>query len=75
MLTVYIEDELEAELNQLAKQQHTPPEQLVKNLLASYTAKQKEPELLADIMKELPELTTFKGDPLTLQKSLRDEWS
>jgi predicted transcriptional regulator len=75
MLTIHIEDDLERELNQLARKEHTPPEQLVKDLIASYMEKQKEPKLLADIMRELPELLTFKGDPLTLQQSLRDEWN
>jgi hypothetical protein len=75
MLTIYIEDDLELELNQLAKKEHRSPEQFVKSLITGYMAKQKEPELLADIMQELPELPTFKGDPLILQQSLRDEWN
>lgn len=75
MLTIHIEDDLELKLNQLAKKEHTRPEQLVKDLIASYMEKQKEPELLLDIMQELPKLSTFKGDPLILQQSLRDEWN
>jgi hypothetical protein len=66
MLAIHIEDDLELELNQLVRKEHTPPEQLVKDLIASYMEKQKEPELLADLMQELPELSTFKGEPVNI---------
>lgn len=29
---------------------------------------------LADLMQQLPELSTFQGDPVEIQQALRDEW-
>jgi hypothetical protein len=31
-------------------------------------------ELLADLAENLPDLPSFQGDPVAIQKALRDEW-
>ena len=33
-----------------------------------------EGESLVDLMNQLSDLPSFKGDPLAIQKALRDEW-
>ena len=75
MLTIHIEDELEIELINLAEREHVQPEQLVKKLITDYTqSKKKQPELLTDFAVILADSPSFQGDPLDIQKAMRDEW-
>lgn len=52
--------------------------QLIKRALAEYLAKPaattEQPELMTDIIATLPPLPTLAGDPLEIQKAMRDEW-
>jgi predicted transcriptional regulator len=75
MLTIQLDDDIERTLNQLAEQEHIKPEQLIRKLIARYANTDKEPELLTDIIKGLPELPTFSNDPLSIQRAMRDEWN
>ena len=70
MQTLELNDDLAEKLNQLAKQNHTSPSSLIEKWLETST----KPILLTDIIKELPEITSFKGDPVEIQRKMRDEW-
>ena len=77
MLTIHIKDELETALINIAKNEHLQPEQLVKKLIAEYTysnSNNKEPVLVSDIIDDLPTLQAFSGNPVDIQKEMRDEW-
>lgn len=61
------------------EREHTDAAQAVKKALAGYLdalkAQQGHPrELLTDIIATLPDLPSFAGDPLAIQKAMRDEW-
>jgi hypothetical protein len=77
MMTLELDDDTARLLHQLMEREHTGAVQLVRQALADYLgAKQTEqpPELMADIISTLPNLSTFAGDPLTIQQAMRDEW-
>jgi len=46
--------------------------ELIQKLVDKY---RKEHELLEDLMDSLPSLPTFKGPPMDIQRTMRDEWS
>ena len=75
MLTIHIQDDLETALISLAEIEHIQPEQLVKKLINDYSqSKKKKSTLMTDIINDLPSLPVFKGNPLDIQKGMRDEW-
>lgn len=79
MMTVELDDETALLLNQLIQREHLDASQLVKQALADYlgvlqTTHAGKKELMSDIIATLPGLPTFTGDPLAIQKALRDEW-
>jgi predicted transcriptional regulator len=79
MMTLELDDEATRLLNQLMEREHIGAVQLVKQALAGYLVTQKagneeQQELMTDIIDHLPNLPTFVGDPLAIQKALRDEW-
>ncbi|MDO9424583.1 MAG: hypothetical protein Q7T40_10400 [Methylobacter sp.] len=79
MMTVELDDETALLLNQLIQREHIDATQLVKQALADYlgslqTTHTGKKELMSDIIATLPSLPTFTGDPLAIQKALRNEW-
>ena len=43
-------------------------------MLTEYIQPEKEPVLMSDIIKGLPEISAFKGDPVEIQRKMRNEW-
>ena len=75
MLTIQIEDELEAKLIGMAKRNHLSPEQVIKQLITDYTRpKTNKPVLVSNAIKDLPTIDAFKGDPMDIQRAMRNEW-
>ncbi|MGZ5006346.1 MAG: ribbon-helix-helix protein, CopG family [Methylobacter sp.] len=79
MKTLELDDETAHLLDQLIQREHIDAAQLVKQALADYlrslpTIHAEKEELMSDIIASLPALPTFTGDPLTIQKTMRDEW-
>ena len=75
MLTIDLEPELETTLINLAEQEHISLNDIFKQFAKSYIQQKQAPELLTDIIKDLPEFPSFANkDPLALQKAMRDEW-
>ena len=81
MMTLELDDETTHLLDQLVQREHLDPAQLVKQALADYllgtlqTIHAGKSELMSDVINTLPSLPTFSsGDPLAIQKSLRNEW-
>ena len=67
MLTIQIDDELEAALLNAAQSEHINPEQLVKKLIADYTrAEAEKPVLMTDLIQDLPLIDAFEGDPVEI---------
>lgn len=76
MLTIDLEPELEATLNNIAKKEHSSSNEIIKRLISHYIKQKQESELLIDIVNDLPEFLSFANqDPLELQRALRDEWN
>lgn len=71
MQTIELEDTVLEKLNQLAEQAHSSPNDLIKQWLETAS---KPSGLLTDIIQELPEINAFKGDPVEIQRKMRDEW-
>ncbi|MDX8127738.1 ribbon-helix-helix protein, CopG family [Methylomonas sp. BW4-1] len=78
MLTLELDDETAGLLAKLAARDHQDAGQLIKQALADYLAKSAESAsesvLMADIIATLPPLPSFTGNPLDVQKAMRDEW-
>jgi len=79
MMTLELDDDTGQLLAELMEHEHTDATQAVKKALAGYLdalkAQQGQPrELLTDIIATLPNLPSFEGDPVAIQKAMRDEW-
>ena len=79
MMTLELDDDTGQLLAQLMEREHTDAPQAVKKALTGYLdalkAQQGQSrELLADIIATLPDLPSFEGDPVAIQKAMRDEW-
>ncbi len=79
MMTLELDDETARLLDQLTQREHLDPAQLVKQALADYlgilqTTRAGKKELMSDIIATLPRLPSLTGEPLAIQKALRDEW-
>lgn len=73
MQTLQISDEALNQLNDLANKEHIPANILVEQLIKNH-AEEKKPVLVTDLIKELPKINAFKGDPVDIQRKMRDEW-
>ena len=54
----------------MAKQQHLSSSELIERLVEKY---RNDHELLEDLMDSLPNLSTFKGAPMEVQKAMRED--
>lgn len=79
MMTLELDDETGDLLKRLAEQEHIGLAQVVKKALVDYISPRKPeqtkpPELLTDFAGILADSPSFQGDPLEIQKAMRDEW-
>lgn len=75
MLTLELDQELEARLLETARKEHQTPAEIINQLLDQYLNHRESSSLLADIAQDLPVIEAFSGkDPLSLQQEMRDEW-
>ncbi len=72
-MPIKLDSETENLITQVAAREHISAEQLIKKLLSDYTITAND-NMLADMIDSLPDLPTFKGNPLDIQKAMRDEW-
>jgi predicted CopG family antitoxin len=70
MQTLQISDQVAKQLNDMAKQQHLSSSELIERLVEKY---RNDHELLEDLMDSLPNLPTFKGAPMDIQRAMRDD--
>ncbi len=75
MQTLELKDNVATQLKQVAEQAHISTGDLIEQLLSQYITKEKQPQQLTDIIEQLPEITAFKGDPVEIQRKMRNEWS
>lgn len=73
-MTIELDAETEALITAIAGREHISAAQLLKKLLSNYSAQKAGDDLLADIVDSLPDLPTFKGNPLDIQREMRNEW-
>ncbi len=67
MTTLQISDQAASILSNMAKQQHLSSSELIEQLIKNHNQELiKQPELLADS-------PSFSGDPLEIQKAMRDD--
>lgn len=74
-MIIELDTETEALITELANQEKTSAAQLIKKLLADYFDSKKQPELLTDFAGLLSDSPSFKGNPIDIQKAMRDEWN
>ncbi|MFI3157807.1 MAG: hypothetical protein QX199_16800 [Methylococcaceae bacterium] len=72
-MPIKLDSETENLITQVAAREHISSAQLIKKLLSDYTTTPSN-NMLADMIDSLPELPTFKGNPLDIQKAMRDGW-
>ncbi len=73
MQILEIDDEVADKIKQLANEAHISTSQLIERLLLKYT-QDKEPTSFQDFFGALKDSPTFKGDPVEIQRRMRDEW-
>ena len=71
MTTLQISDQAASILSNMAKQQHLSSSELIERLVEKY---RNDHELLADFAGILADSPSFSGDPLEIQKAMRNEW-
>ena len=71
MTTLQISEQAASILSDMAKQQNLSSSELIERLVEKY---RNDHELLEDLMDSLPNLPTFKGAPMDMQRAMRDEW-
>jgi len=74
MKTLELEDNVATQLKQVAKRANLSTSELLTKMLTEYMQPEKEPVLMNDIIKDLPEISAFKGDPVEIQRKMRNEW-
>jgi len=74
MQTLELKDDVATQLKKAAEQAHLSAGDLIEKLLSKYIIEEKIPTLLTDIINELPEIKAFKGDPVEIQRKMRNEW-
>ncbi len=72
-MLIKLDPETENLITQVAEREHISAAELIKKLLIDYAATPSN-NMLADMIDSLPDLPTFKGNPLDIQKAMRDEW-
>ena len=75
MTTLQISDQAASILSNMAKQQHLSSSELIEQLIKNHNQELiKQPELLADFAGILADSPSFSGDPLEIQRTMRNEW-
>jgi len=75
MQTLELEDNVATQLKQVAEQAHLSTGDLIEQLLSKYVSEAPQPTTLNDFAGILKDSPTFKGDPVEIQRKMRDEWS
>ncbi len=73
MQTIEINDQIAEQIKHLANKEHISTSQFIERLLMKY-AQEKKPTLMTELMKDLPNIKAFEGDPVEIQRRMRDEW-
>ena len=74
MQTLQISDQVAKQLNDMAEQEHTSSIDLIERLIKKHSQElTKQPELLADFAGILADSPSFSGDPLEIQKAMRED--
>ena len=74
MTTLQISDQAASILSNMAKQQHLSSSELIEKLIKKHSQElTKQPELLADFAGILADSPSFSGDPLEIQKAMRED--
>jgi len=75
MMTLELDDETAKLLNALAEQEHLRAEQVIKNALVEHANAARGKDIpITDFAGVLVNSPSFRGDPLEIQKAMRDEW-
>ncbi|WP_411728576.1 hypothetical protein [Methyloglobulus sp.] len=76
MMTLELDDETTTLLKRLVEQEHIGAAQVVKNALTEHSnAISAKTALMTDYAGVLAKSPSFQGDPLEIQKTMRDEWN
>jgi len=73
MQTLQISDQAANQLNELATKKHISTSALIEQLIKNEN-EEKKSTLLTDLIKDLPTINAFKGDPVEIQRKMRNEW-
>jgi len=73
MQTLQISDQAASQLNEMASKKHISTSILIEQLIKNEN-EGKKTILLTDVIKDLPTINAFKGDPLEIQRKMRNEW-
>ncbi|MEQ1560413.1 MAG: hypothetical protein ABL933_17375 [Methyloglobulus sp.] len=76
MMTLELDDETTNLLKRLVEEEHIDAAQVVKNALAEHAnTMNARVTLMTDYAGVLAKSPSFQGDPLEIQKAMRDEWN
>ncbi|WP_428357484.1 hypothetical protein [Methyloprofundus sp.] len=74
MQTLKLKDDVATQLQQVAEQTHLSANDLIKKLLCKYAVEEPPKKTLNDFFGILKDSPTFRGDPIEIQRKMRDEW-
>jgi len=74
MQTLELKDDVATQLKRAAEQAHVSTNDLIEQFLSQYVPEEKPPKTLNDFFGALKDSPTFTGDPVEIQRKMRDEW-
>ena len=75
MQTLHISDQAARQLHDLAEREHVTDAELIERLIQQYGKRPpKPPAKLTDFAGLLADSPAFAGDPVAIQRAMRDEW-
>ena len=74
MQSLKLTDDVATQLQQVAEQAHLSANDLIMKLLSKYAIEEPPKKTLNDFFGILKDSPTFKGDPIEIQRKMRDEW-
>ena len=75
MQSLKLTDDVATQLQQVAEQAHLSANDLIKKLLSKYAIEEPSKKTLNDFFGILKDSATFEGDPIEIQRKMRDEWN
>lgn len=74
MQTLHISDEAATKLQKMADKAHVSSDELIERIIQKYSTEEETPKSFANFAGALADSPSFQGDPVEIQRKMRNEW-